>query len=273
MIIAEIGINHNGDINIAKQLISMAKRSGADVVKFQKRTPDICVPEIQKNIIKETVFGKMRYIDYKHKIEFGKKEYDEIDKYCKDIGIKWTASVWDIESLNFICEYKIPFIKIPSAMLNNLKLLEEAENKKIPIVMSIGMGSQDELELAIAKVKNNLNAILYCKTIYPPKNEDLNLSVISRLKKEYPLIKIGYSSHDVDIYPILCASALGAEIFEMHITLNKNMKGTDHVSSFEEKEFNNIISLVNKSKIWLGEDKIQCLDSELDSKKRLRQNY
>jgi N-acetylneuraminate synthase len=136
-IIAEIGINHNGSIDVAKKLIDIAAVAGCDAVKFQKRNPDVCVPEHQKNVMRETPWGTMTYLEYKYKVEFGKKEYDEIDSYCKEKGISWSASPWDLDSLNFLSQYDIPFIKIPSAMLTNYELLKSARDTGKKIILSV----------------------------------------------------------------------------------------------------------------------------------------
>ena len=189
--------------------------------------------------------------------------------FCKEIDIKWTVSVWDIPSIKFISHFDVPFIKVPSARINEIEYLKALNDTKKPIVISIGMSTNEEVIQAL-DILDNVETIMYCKSIYPPSDSDLNLKTIIYLKEKYPKIKIGYSSHDTSIYPILCASVLGAEIFEAHITLNKNMYGSDQKCSFEESELTEIIKLVNKSKLWLGEPKIDCLESEKISKDRLR---
>lgn len=269
MFIAEIGINHNGNMDIAKEMILMAKRSGADVVKFQKRNVEENILPQYVDTYRETLAGKIPYIEYKNNLEFNYEQYCEIDKFCNDNKILWTASVWDIDSANFISRFNVPFIKVPSARLNEIDLLEHLNTKNIPIIISIGMSSKEEVDNAVSTL-DNIFGIMYCKSVYPPKEKDLNLSVISNLIEIYPNHKIGYSSHDLSILPTLCASALGAEIFEAHISLNKNMVGSDQKCSFEEGEFTKLINLVNKSKIWVGNKEIQCLNSEKDSKERLR---
>jgi len=269
MFIAEIGINHGGDINIAKELILMAKRSGANVVKFQKRNVEENILPQDLNTTRETLKGTRSYLDYKTDLEFEIYAYREIDKFCKSINMPWTVSVWDITSVEFISQFDIPFIKVPSARINELDLLEAINSTGIPVVLSTGMSSKEEVDSAINAL-DNLSCIMHCESIYPPKDNELNLNIISYLKDCYPNIKIGYSSHDTSIYPMLCASTLGAEIFEAHITLNKNMIGSDQKCSFEEKELTEMISLINKSKLWLGNKEITCLESEEPAKKKLR---
>jgi N-acetylneuraminate synthase len=152
-IIAEIGINHNGDLNIAKRLIDIAAVAGCDAVKFQKRNPDVCVPEHQKGVMRETPWGTMTYLDYKYKVEFEKEEYDEIDSYCREKGIAWSASPWDLDSLNFLNQYDLPFIKIPSAMLTNDELLKAAVNTGKKIILSVGMSTEEEIDNEVEILK------------------------------------------------------------------------------------------------------------------------
>lgn len=269
MFIAEIGINHNGDLTIAKELILMAKRAGADVVKFQKREVSENITEGNQNNIRHTLSGTMTYREYKNMLEFTKEDYIEIDRFCKEHDILWTASVWDKPSVDFIQQFNVPFIKIPSARINEIDLLEHINKTGIPAVLSVGMSDEKEVDLAIETLQN-IHSVLYCKSAYPPKDSELNLSNITYLKNKYPNITIGYSSHDETIYPILCASSLGATVFELHITLSKNMHGTDQSCSFEESRLQEIIKLVEKGKIWLGDHGVHCTESEIPNRTKLR---
>lgn len=269
MFIAEIGINHNGSLDIAKELILMAKRAGADVVKFQKRDVEENITNSNKNNIRETTSGKMTYREYKYMLEFDLDDYIEIDRFCKEHGILWTASVWDIPSVDFIKQFDVPFIKIPSARINEVDLLEHINKTNIPAILSTGMSSESEVDLAINTL-DNIHSVLYCKSAYPPKDEELNLANISYLKDKYKDIEIGYSSHDNTIYPMLCASNLGVDIFEAHITLSKKMYGTDQSCSFEEDQLTQIIQLIKKSKLWAGAAGILCSESELPNREKLR---
>jgi N-acetylneuraminate synthase len=151
-IIAEIGINHNGDLNIAKRLIDIAALSGCDAVKFQKRNPDVCVPEHQKNVMRDTPWGTMTYLEYKYRVEFEKEEYDEIDRYCIEKGIKWSASPWDMDSLEFLMQYDLPFIKLPSAMLTNNELVEACAKSGKKLILSTGMSTEEEIDVAVALI-------------------------------------------------------------------------------------------------------------------------
>lgn len=268
--IAEIGINHNGDIEIAKELIKLAKENGADVVKFQKRKPEVCVPEDQKNIVKDTIFGEMKYIDYKHKIEFGKEEYDKIDKYCKEIGIKWTASIWDKDSLNFLLQYDIPFIKIPSALATHWELLELVNNTKKPVVISNGMTTEEEFDKAINILKDCEVTILVCNSSYPASFDELNLRYIDILRIKYPHCKIGYSGHEEGNIVTLVAAAMGAEVIERHITLDHTMKGTDHTSSLEVNELKDLKAVCDTITVIRGEPVKKVYESEKKIAKKLR---
>lgn len=271
MIIGEIGINHNGDIEKAKELIDMAKRNGVDVVKFQKRTPSICVPDNQKNIVKDSPFGVMKYIDYKEKIEFGKEEYDEIDRYCRKKEISWTASVWDIPSLHFIMNYEVPFIKLSSASLTDYDLIDAINEYNVPVIASIGMSEQFEVDNAVLRI-DNLHTLMHCKSIYGGVDTQLNLNVIKKLQKYYPFLTIGYSHHDPLITPLLYAKILGAEVFEFHITLDNMMKGSDQWFSLEESDLIELMYEFNRMDKVFGTDEIKCFDEEKSARDKLRVN-
>ena len=229
-IIAEIGINHNGDLNIAKKLIDIASFAGCDFVKFQKREPDVCVPENQKNILRDTPWGKIPYIEYKKKIEFGEKEYDEIDKYCKSKKIGWFASVWDLESVNFLKRY-LPISKIPSAHLTNKELLEYSAKNFETNLLSTGMSDEKEIELAIDLLDPQV--VFHTFSCYPSDIEDLNLMYINYLKEKYKNRVIGYSGHEFGLITTFAAVGMGAAWVERHITLERTMWGSDQMASVE----------------------------------------
>ncbi len=269
MFIAEIGINHNGDLKIAKRLIYEAKRCGADVVKFQKRSPEVCVPEDQKHIKKDSIFGRMDYIDYRHKIEFGKKEYDEIEKFCKEQSILWSASVWDVDSLNFIGQYDIPFVKIPSACITNIDLLERVNSYGMDVIISTGMSTEYEISQAVQNL-HNLVGILHCNSSYPCKTSEMNLNYIVTMKEKYFNYKIGYSGHEEGFLPTLVAKSLGAQIIERHITLNKQLPGSDHLASLNIIELGQLIESLSKIDEILGEDRKIVFESEKEQLRKLR---
>ena len=270
-LIGEIGINHNGHLNIAKKLIDAVNACGWDCAKFQKRTPDICVPEKQKQIIKDTPWGKMTYIQYKHKIEFGKKEYDYIDHYCREKPLDWTASVWDIESLNFILQYNVPFIKIPSAMITDTELLSEIAKTKITIIMSTGMSNINEIDNAINIIEKYgvKPIIMHTNSSYPTPLEELNLNLIPFLNKRYNCI-IGYSGHEINLTPSVIAVSLGAKVIERHITLSHKMWGTDQKASLEILAMDMLNKRISEVKTMLGKSEKQVTKSEIPIRNKLR---
>jgi len=275
-IIAEIGINHNGDLGVAKKLTDIASAAGCDAVKFQKRNPDVCVPEHQKNVMKDTPWGSMTYLEYKHKTEFGKQEYDEIDRYCKERKIKWSASPWDLGSLDFILNYDVPFIKVPSAMLTNKPLLEACALSGKKVILSTGMSTEDEISEAVSlldgkiKVKSKSSyAILHCNSTYPAPLESLNLSCIRTLKDKYNC-EVGYSGHEFRIGTSVAAVYLGASIIERHITLDRTTWGSDHLSSVEPQGLFKLVSGIRELEKAYGDGYIAITDPEKLIREKLR---
>jgi len=286
-IIAEIGINHNGDLNIAKKLIDIAVMSGCDAVKFQKRNPDVCVPDHQKDIIRDTPWGKMSYLEYKHKIEFGKEEYDKINSYCKERGIVWSASPWDLDSLEFLSQYNVPFIKIPSAMITNEDLMFAAKRTGKKVIISTGMSTFSEIERAITILKlpgntaktlrpfhfnekaDNNFAVLHCNSTYPAPLNELNLSAIKTLKDRFKC-EVGYSGHEFRLGTSVAAVYLGATIIERHITLDRTMWGTDQLSSVEPQGLIKLVKGIRELEESFGDGKIKITESEKIVRKKLR---
>lgn len=269
-IIAEIGINHNGDLSIAKKLIDIASVAGCDAVKFQKRNPDVCVPDHQKAVMRETPWGTMTYLEYKHKIEFGKEEYDEIDSYCKEKGIAWSASPWDLDSLNFLNQYDIPFIKIPSAMLTNDELIEESVKTGKKVILSVGMSTVDEIDHAVEILRQANNfAILHCNSSYPAPLDELNLSVIKTLQERYGC-EVGYSGHEFRLGTTVASVYLGASIIERHITLDRTMWGTDHMSSVEPQGLIKLVNGIRELEQSYGDGLIRITESQIPIRTKLR---
>ncbi len=280
-IIAEIGINHNGDLSIAKKLIDIASLSGCDSVKFQKRNPDICVPEHQKSIMRDTPWGRMTYLDYKYKVEFGKNEYDEIDRYCYSRDIEWSASPWDMDSLKFLDEYDIPYIKIPSAMLTNDELLRGAKLTGKKVILSTGMSTEEEIDHAVSVLEepvgtdfsggelNKNYALLHCNSQYPAPLEELNLSAVQTLKNKYNC-EVGYSGHEFRLGTSVASVYFGATIVERHITLDRTMWGTDHLSSVEPQGLIKLVKGIRELEICHGDGKLGCSPGELEIAKKLR---
>lgn len=273
--IAEIGINHNGDVNIAKKLIDASFAIGWDCVKFQKRNPDVSVPDHQKNVIRDTPWGSMTYLEYKKKIEFNLEQYREIDNYCntKNPKIDWSLSVWDIDSANFSKEFDLPFIKIPSAHLNNIPLLDYLTNINKPILLSTGMSTLDEIDESVNLFESKKvdYALMHCNSSYPTPMDELNLSLIPFLKNRYNCI-VGYSGHEYNLEPTIVAITLGAQIVERHITLDHNMWGTDHSSSLEIDGMDKLFNRAKDIKRMIGKPDKKVTKSEVEIRKKLRGN-
>lgn len=229
-IIAEIGINHNGDMELAKQLILLAKVSGCDYAKIQKREPDVCVPEHQKTVMRDTPWGRMTYLEYKKRVEFTEEQIVELLEYSNNLGINFFASVWDCPSVDLMAKYtKIG--KIPSALITDLKLCSYAREKFETLIVSTGMSSENEIKACIAVC--NPNVVMHTNSTYPCPVEDLNLNYIRYLKSEYQDRQIGYSGHEYGLVTTFGAVAIGAEWVERHITIDRNMWGSDQKSSIE----------------------------------------
>jgi N-acetylneuraminate synthase len=253
-VIGEIGINHNGDLDLAKNLIQMAKSAGCDAVKFQKRNPDEAVPQHLKDVPRETPWGIMRYLDYKKKIEFGKNEYDEIDNFCSNLQIEWSASAWDKTSLDFLKQYKLPFNKVASAMITNLSFLSEVALQEKLTFLSTGMCTLDDIDQAVSIFREQSCPLVLLHTVstYPTSYEDLNLLTIKTLRSRYPNIPIGYSGHESSVTPSILAAALGAVVIERHITLDRAMYGTDQSASLELRGLSKMISEIRKIPLTMG---------------------
>jgi len=269
-IIGEIGINHNGDIEIAKKIIAGAKHAGCDAVKFQKRTPEICTPKDQWNIERDTPWGRMTYIDYRHKVELSIKEYAEIDRYCKEIGMTWFASCWDDKAVDFIEQFNPPLYKTASASLTDFDLLEKHKMLNKPIMMSTGMSTMEQIDNAISLMDKSNIMIAHATSSYPCKNEELNLKMIETLKQKYPNIPIGYSGHEVGLAPTWAAVALGACFVERHITLDRAMWGTDQAASVEVGGMERLVGSIRDIEKSLGDGIKKVYDSELGQINKLR---
>ncbi len=270
--IAEIGINHNGDLEIAKKLIDASFAIGWDCVKFQKRTPDLAVPESQKGVLRQTPWGEMTYLDYKKRIEFGKNEYDYIDKYCAEKPISWTASPWDLPSLEFLIQYDIPFIKLASATNGNIDLIKRACESGKPIIMSTGMSTQEELDKAVSALEDFSNgnyALLHTNSVYPAPVESLNLNYIKTLKERYGCV-VGYSGHEQNLEPTVAAVTLGASIVERHVTLSHAMWGTDQKASLEINAMFMLYHRCIDIQTMLGDGKKRLDEDEMKVRKKLR---
>jgi len=271
LLIAEIGINHNGDLNLAKRIIDIALASGCDYVKFQKRNPEICVPESMKNNLRDTPWGLITYLEYKKKIEFGYDDFLEIDKYCNSAGIGWSASAWDFDSQNFLNRFNIPFNKVASAMNTNLNFVKRVAEEGKVTFLSTGMASLEDISKCV-EIFNGYSCplvLLHTVSTYPAKDEDLNLAVIKTLKTNFNL-PVGYSGHESSVSPSIAAAALGAVVIERHVTLNRTMWGTDQAASLEADGLTQLARVLKRIPKMLGDAEKKFMDIEKKSASSLR---
>ncbi|MBK8550337.1 MAG: N-acetylneuraminate synthase family protein [Ignavibacteria bacterium] len=269
-VIAEIGINHNGSLQLAKKLIKGAKLAGCDAVKFQKRTPERCVPKEQWYVERETPWGRMTYIEYRHKIEFSFNEYEEINDYCKKKEIDWFASCWDEESVDFIEQFDPPMYKAASASLTDYSLLKKKRDTGKPLMISTGMSTIEEINSSVKLIGTENLLIAHSTSSYPCKLEELNLRVIKTLKQIYPEVPIGYSGHETGLVPTWAAVSLGATFVERHITLDRAMWGTDQAASVEIGGFKRLVENIRDIENSLGDGVKRVYESELGQRKKLR---
>ena len=269
-IIAEIGINHNGSVETAKQLANVAKVAGCDYVKFQKRTPQICVPDHQKDKPRNTPWGIMTYLEYKEKIEFNKQEYDEIFSYCENIGINCFASVWDKPSVEFMQQYT-NIAKIPSALITNHDLCRHTRKNNELMIISTGMSTEAEIEECVEIC--NPNVIMHTNSSYPSKINELNLQYITWLKDKYSNAEIGYSGHEFGLVTTFATIPMGATWIERHITLDRTMWGSDQMASIEPHGLIKLVKGIRDIEKALGTTgPRKLLGSELAKKQSLRGN-
>lgn len=267
---AEIGINHNGDMEIAKKLIDAAAEANCDAVKFQKREPDIAVPEAQKSVPRETPWGTMTYLEYKKRIEFGVEEFREIDRYCREKGIDWFVSPWDVESVEFMNQFDVPAHKVASASVTNVALLEAIAATGKPVILSTGMSDQDEVDAAVARFDPDKLVLCHSVSSYPAPIEHLNLRVIPNYLERYPHLPIGYSGHEVGVPTTYVAVALGARYVERHITLDRTMWGTDQAASLEPAALRNLVAKMKPIVASLGDGRKKVEESEHAPRQKLR---
>jgi N-acetylneuraminate synthase len=268
-IVAEIGINHNGDVGIAKKLIDAAVECGCDAVKFQKKDPDLCVPDSQKGKTKSTPWGEMTYLDYKKRMELSEEDFADIDRYCEEKGIMWFASCWDVPSVDFIGKFDPPCYKIASACLTDTKLLKRHRQTGKPIILSTGMSTMEEIRSALSILGEENTVILHCNSAYPAKSEELNLGVISTLRRNFRC-PIGYSGHETGLFPSVMAALLGAVIVERHITLDRSMWGTDQSASVEPQGLERMVRDIRQIPVVMGDGVKRVYESELAVRKKLR---
>lgn len=270
-LIAEIGINHNGDVSLAKKMIDAAHHRGAQAVKFQKRTPELCVPPHQRNVMRETPWGLITYMDYRYKIEFGRKEYDEIDAHCRSLGIDWFASAWDLDSLEFLRVYDLPYNKVPSAMLTNRALVRNvAEERKMTFV-STGMSEYPEIDSIVSLFREIGCPFILMHTVseYPTPNERVNLRQITTLRARYGC-PIGNSGHESTMLPSLVAYMMGAVAIERHFTVDRALWGTDQAASLEPRGLETLTNYFHQIPFILGSGERVLTEKEKENARKLR---
>jgi N-acetylneuraminate synthase len=268
-IVAEIGVNHNGSVEIAKDLIKQAHHSGVDAVKFQKRTPELCVPREQWDIMRETPWGYISYIEYRRKMEFQQAEYSEIARYCQELGMPWFASVWDEPSVDFLEAYNPICYKVPSASLTDHGLLRCLRDTGRPVILSTGMSTMQQIDEAVRLLHADRLVITHATSTYPCDPTELNLNMIGTLREAFNC-PIGYSGHEVGLITSVVAVALGACMVERHITLDRAMWGSDQAASVEPQGFERLVKYVRVTEQSLGDGVKHVYDSEMSSLRRLR---
>ncbi|MFI0712000.1 N-acetylneuraminate synthase family protein [Streptomyces inhibens] len=266
----EIGINHNGDLENAFALIDAAADAGCDAVKFQKRTPEICTPRDQWDIERDTPWGRMTYIDYRHRVEFDEDGYRAIDEYCKKRGIAWFASPWDVESVAFLEKFDVPCYKVASASLTDDELLRAMRATGRTVILSTGMSTPKQIRHAVEVLGSDNILLCHATSTYPAKAEELNLRMINTLQEEYPNVPIGYSGHETGLQTTLAAVALGATFIERHITLDRAMWGSDQAASVEPGGLSRLVRDIRTIEESLGDGVKKVYESELGPMKKLR---
>ncbi|MEN9561973.1 MAG: hypothetical protein RIR73_217 [Chloroflexota bacterium] len=269
-VIAEIGINHNGDLDVAKKIIDGAVHAGADAVKFQKRTPEVSTPLEQQKVMRETPWGYITYLDYRYKVEFNEEQYREIDRYCKEKGIDWMVSVWDEPAVDFMEKFDTPAYKVPSASLTDHNLLKYVRQTGKPIIISTGMSTMEQIHKGVNAVGEDNLVIMHCTSTYPCEPEELNLKMIETLRNEFPKNPIGYSGHEVGLVPSAVAVALGACSVERHMTLDRAMWGSDQAASVEPGGFERLVKYIRVTEAGMGDGVKRVYESEKGSMKKLR---
>jgi N-acetylneuraminate synthase len=269
-IVAEIGINANGSVEIAKKLIDISVNNGIKYVKFQKRDIPSCYSEGVLNTERESPWGTTTR-EQKYGLEFTEDEYNEIDCYCKINDIRWFASAWDEISVDFLCQYDIPYIKVPSALITDLQLLDHIKSKSIPVIISTGMSTEKEIHIALKVLGDSCTTILHTTSIYPASVAELNLQKIITLQETFGYrYKVGYSNHSPSVMAVIFAAVLGAEMIEFHITLDRSMYGTDQSAAIERRGVETITDWITDLPYALGDGKWKIFDKEIAVMEKLR---
>lgn len=268
-IIGEIGINHNGDINVVKKLIDVAADTGLNAVKFQKRTPELCVPKDQWDIERNTPWGVMKYIDYRYKVEFDQAQYQEISDYSASKGIDWFASPWDEEAVDFLEGFDVPCYKVASASVTDIPLLKKMQSTGRPVILSTGMSTMDEIRSAVNVLDRDNLLMCHATSAYPCDATELNLNMIGTLKEEFG-VPIGYSGHETGLATTVAATVLGASLVERHITIDRAMWGSDQAASIEPQGVARLVRDIRVVESAMGDGIKKVYESEIGVMKKLR---
>ncbi|NLT53084.1 MAG: N-acetylneuraminate synthase [Actinomycetales bacterium] len=268
-VIGEIGINHNGDLDIALQLMETAARAGCQAVKFQKRTPEICVPPDQRDKPRSTPWGVMTYLEYKHRMEFGRHDYQQIAKHAGNLGMQWFASPWDVPSVEFLEDLDVVTHKIASSSVTDRELLRAVAATGKPVLLSTGMSTLEEVDAAVEILGTGKLVILHATSTYPMPPEEANLRTIPLLQRRYG-VPVGYSGHERGLQISLAAVTLGAAAVERHITLDRTMWGSDHAASLEPGGLEHLVRDIRVIEEALGDGVKRVFPGELEPRQRLR---
>ncbi|CAL4861290.1 N-acetylneuraminate synthase family protein [Microbacterium sp. MM2322] len=269
-VIAEIGLNHNGDVELAKQLIDVAANAGANAVKFQKRTPEIATPAHMRDTLRETPWGTMTYLEYRYRVEFDREQYIEIGDYATMRGLDWFASPWDVPSVEFLEDLGVVAHKVASASLTDIELLEALRATGKPVILSTGMSTIDQIDRALEVLGTDRTVLMHATSTYPMEPEEANIKMIASLRDRYAGIPVGYSGHERGLQISLAAVSLGAVAVERHITLDRTMWGSDHAASLEPAGLEHLVRDIRVIETALGDGVKRIYDGELAPMAKLR---
>ncbi|MBO3664017.1 N-acetylneuraminate synthase family protein [Microbacterium stercoris] len=269
-VIAEIGLNHNGDVEIAKRLIDVAADAGADAVKFQKRTPEIATPEHMRDVPRETPWGTMTYLEYRYRVEFSREQYIEVGDYATMRGLHWFASPWDVPSVEFLENLRVVAHKVASASITDLEMLAALRETGKPIILSTGMSTIEQIDRAVAEVGTENLILMHATSTYPMEPGEANLRMINTLQARFPGVPVGYSGHERGLQISAAAVALGAVAVERHITLDRTMWGSDHAASLEPTGFEHLVRDIRVIEEALGDGVKRVYEGELAPQAKLR---
>ena len=268
-VVAEIGINHNGSLDIARRLIDAAANAKCDAVKFQKRTPELCVPPAQRDQLRDTPWGVMTYLDYRRRVEFGLDDYELLIEHCRSRSIDWFASCWDETAVDFIEWFEPIAYKIPSAALTDAALLRRTRQTGRPLILSTGMSTMPQIDAAVALLGTENLLITHATSTYPCPLPELNLRMIHTIRSRFDC-PVGYSGHEVGLATTLAAVCLGASLIERHITLDRAMWGTDQAASVEPRGLERLVQYIRDIESAMGDGVKTVYESERAVMKKLR---